>query len=103
MVGFFVGLEMRQSQRIAIAAQVQARSDAGMAILTAPLEGNFQDAILNQANPEIKNVKDKEDRTLLEQIIAWRITGLNNAWQQHKDKESIFIKGLNHARFQTVN
>ena len=99
----FFGLEMRQSQRIAIAALVQGRSDAGMAFLTAPLEGNFQDAILNQANLELKNVKDKEGRTLLEQIITWRITGLNNAWQQHKYKESIFFKGLNRARFQTVN
>ena len=26
---------------------------------------------------------DSEDRKLLEQIIAWRITSLNNAWQQH--------------------
>ena len=48
----FVGLEMRQSQRIAIAAKMQARSDAGMAFLMAPLEGNFQAAILNQENPE---------------------------------------------------
>ena len=79
----FVGLEMRQSQRIAIAAQVQARSDAGMAFLMAPLEGNFQAAILNQENPELKNVTDTEDRKLLEQIIAWRRTSLNNAWQQH--------------------
>ena len=79
----FVGAELRQSQRIAIAAQVQARSDAGMAFLTAPLEGNFQAAILNQENPELKNVTDTEDRKLLEQIIAWRITSLNNAWQQH--------------------
>ena len=54
-----------------------------MAFLTAPLEGNFQAAILNQENPELKNVTDTEDRKLLEQIIAWRITSLNNAWQQH--------------------
>ena len=64
------GAELRQSQRIAIAAQVQARSDAGMAFLTAPLEGNFQAAILNQENPELKNVTDTEDRKLLEQIIV---------------------------------
>ena len=58
----FVGLEMRQPQRIAIAAQLQARSDAGMAFLTAPLEGNFQAAILSQKNPELKNVTDTQDR-----------------------------------------
>ena len=57
----FVGAELRQSQRIAIAAQVQARSDAGMAFLTAPLEVNFQASILNQENPELKNVTDTED------------------------------------------
>ena len=78
-----MGAELRQSQRTAIAAQVLARSDAGMAFLTAPLDGNFHAAILNQENPELKNVTDTEDRKLLEQIIAWRITSLNNAWQQH--------------------
>ena len=74
---------MRQFQRIAIAAQVQARSNAAMAFLTAPLEGNFQTAILNQENSELKHVTDSEDRKLLEQIIAWRITSLNNACRQH--------------------
>ena len=78
-----MGTELRQSQRIAIAAQVLARSDAGMAFLTAPLDGNFHAAILNQENPELKNVTDTEDRTLPVQIIAWRITSLNNAWLQH--------------------
>ena len=46
--GGFVGAELRQSQRIAIAAQVQACSEASMAFLMAPLEGNFQAAILVQ-------------------------------------------------------
>ena len=36
----FVGLEMQQSQRIAIAGQLQARSDAIMNYWSAPLDGN---------------------------------------------------------------
>ena len=36
----FVGLEMQQSQRIAIAGQVQARNDSLMSYIMAPLEGN---------------------------------------------------------------
>ena len=28
-------------------------------------------------------MKDIEGRSLLEQIIAWRITSINNVWQQH--------------------
>ena len=36
----FVGLEMQQSQRIAIAGQIQARNDVLMSFLQTPLEGN---------------------------------------------------------------
>ena len=36
----FVGLEMRQSQIIAVGNQVQARADTQLAILTTPLEGD---------------------------------------------------------------
>ena len=36
----FVGLEMRQSQIIAIGNQVQARADAQIALMTTPLEGD---------------------------------------------------------------
>ena len=36
----FVGLEMQQSQRIAIAGQLQARNDAIMNYWSAPLDGS---------------------------------------------------------------
>ena len=36
----FVGLEMRQSQTIAIGGQVQARNDAIMSFFSSPLDGN---------------------------------------------------------------
>ena len=36
----FVGLEMQQSQTIAIGGQIQARNDAVMDFFSAPLEGN---------------------------------------------------------------
>ena len=36
----FVGLEMQQSQRIAIAGQIQARNDVLMTWAATPLEGN---------------------------------------------------------------
>ena len=36
----FVGLEMQQSQRIAIGGQIQARNDAIMDFFSAPLDGN---------------------------------------------------------------
>ena len=48
-----MGAELRQSQRIAVAAQAQACSDAAMAFLMAPLKGNFQAAILAQEKPEL--------------------------------------------------
>ena len=37
----FVGLEMRQSQLIAIGAQQQARAELSAQILIAPFEGNY--------------------------------------------------------------
>ena len=36
----FVGLEIQQTQRIAIAGQVQARPDTQLEILLTPLEGD---------------------------------------------------------------
>ena len=37
----FVGLEMQQSQRIAIGAQQQARAELRAQVLIAPFEGNI--------------------------------------------------------------
>ena len=52
----FVGLEMQQSQRIAIAGQIQARNDVLMSWLATPLEGN---AMLSK----VVNTYWEQDRT----------------------------------------
>ena len=36
----FVGLEMQQTQRIAVAGQVQARAEMAVERILAPIEGN---------------------------------------------------------------
>jgi len=52
----FVGLEMRQSQRIALSAAYQARSDSSMVIRMAAVESET----LQSANGKLRQVKDFE-------------------------------------------
>mgnify|MGYP001407644824 FL=1 len=79
----FVGLEMRQSQIIAIGNQVQARADTQLAILTTPLEGD-QRLLSLFSFDSIPNESDlsEEDRLLFEQLTRIRMASLQASWQQ---------------------
>tara|TARA_Y100000814_G_scaffold274156_1_gene232654 strand:- start:137 stop:607 length:471 start_codon:yes stop_codon:yes gene_type:complete len=79
----FVGLEMRQSQIIAIGNQVQARADSQLAILTTPLEGD-QRLLSRFSFGSIPNESDlsEEDRLLFEQLTRIRMASLQASWQQ---------------------
>ena len=81
----FVGLEMRQSQIIAIGNQVQARADTQLAILTTPLEGD-QRLLSLFSFGSIPNESDlsEEDRLLFEQLTRIRMASLQASWQQFK-------------------
>jgi hypothetical protein len=84
----FVGLEMQQSQRIAIAGQVQARNDSLMSYIMAPLEGNsvaLQFFDLNQVSEgnAVIDFSNEEERLVYDQIIRFRVVSLQNAWQQY--------------------
>ena len=84
----FVGLEMQQSQRIAIAGQVQARNDSLMSYIMVPLEGStvalqFFDLRQVSEGNEIIDFSNEEERLVYDQIIRFRVVSLQNAWQQY--------------------
>ena len=79
----FVGLEMQQTQTIALASQMQSRSDAIMDFLLAPLEGNYKVAELTQKREVLYSELEGEEEVVFGQILAWRIVSLNNAYQQY--------------------
>ena len=84
----FVGLEMRQSQTIAIAGQTQARNQAQLdfqlAVLTA--EERLSRKVLGMGvlpmlDPATLTQEENEARR---HILNWRITSLQNAFQQYQ-------------------
>ena len=79
----FVGLEMRQSQIIAIGNQVQARADSQIALMTTPLNGD-QRLLPLLSFGSIPNESDlsEEDRLLFEQLTRIRMASLQASWQQ---------------------
>tara|TARA_Y100001934_G_scaffold85469_1_gene106176 strand:- start:126 stop:590 length:465 start_codon:yes stop_codon:yes gene_type:complete len=77
----FVGLEMQQNQRIAIASQVQARNQIQSNFLIAPLEGSIEVVDLLQTPPS-QNDTPQQVR-LRNQITRHRALTLTNAWQQY--------------------
>ncbi len=80
----FVGLELQQSQRIAIASQIQARNDAIMAFFSAPLEGSTlaMELFQNGVSFDFDSLSEDE-RVVLSQITRVRVVSLQNAWQQY--------------------
>ena len=80
----FVGLEMRQSQNIAIGNQVQARADAQIALMTTPLEGD-QRLLPLLSFGSIRREADlsEEDKLLYEQLTRARLASLQASWQQY--------------------
>ena len=79
----FAGLEMRQSQIIAIGNQVQARADAPIALMTTPLEGD-QRLLPLLSFASIPNESDlsEEEKFLYEQLTRARMASLQASWQQ---------------------
>ena len=80
----FVGLEMQQSQRIAIGGQIQARNDAIMDFFSAPLDGNDTALYLFEHGlGEGYEPANDEERAVFSQIVRIRVVSLQNAWQQY--------------------
>ena len=79
----FVGLEMRQSQIIAIGNQVQARADAQIALMTTPLEGDQRLLpLLSFGSIPREADLSEEDKLLYEQLTRARLASLQAPWQQ---------------------
>ena len=80
----FVGIEIRQNQEIAMAAQLSARNTALMAFYSAPLEGSAIALRLMEGGiePEIDWANDEERATLIA-IVSVRILSLLNAYYQY--------------------
>ena len=64
----FVGLEMRQSQMIAIGAQQQARAELRAQILIAPFEGN-----IDAARAAFLDWEEMTDDQKLAQVILKKV------------------------------
>ena len=81
----FVGIEIQQSQTIAIASQLQARNDALMSFYSAALEGNETALRLLDKGlvPEIDWSNDYE-REVLSAITRVRIISYLNAYDQYR-------------------
>ena len=84
----FVGLEMRQSQIIAVAGQAQARNQAQLdfqlGVLTA--ENGFSRDVLGMGGINLLNPNDltREEAHALRHILNWRAISLQNAFQQYQ-------------------
>ena len=66
----FVGLEMQQTQMIALASQMQSRNDAIMDFLLVPLEGSYEVAELTQQREVQYSQLEGEGRVMFGQILA---------------------------------
>ena len=77
----FVGLELRQSHRIALADQIQSRNAMLSNFIIAPLNGS---ATALRMWGEQGNDLTEEERLVRSQITRHRILTLTNAWQQYE-------------------
>ena len=77
----FVGLELRQSHRIALAVQIQSRNAMISNFIIAPLNGS---ATALRMWGEQGNDLTEEERLVRSQITRHRILTLTNAWQQYE-------------------
>jgi hypothetical protein len=80
----FVGMEMQLSQRIAIAGQVQARTQMNVDRLLSPMEGNLD--ALRLWSPEIFSYAslNDEEKLITEAIHQWRFAMLENNFTQYQ-------------------
>lgn len=75
----FVGLELRQSHKIALAAQIQARNEVASNLLLAPIQGNVDFISVNDAVQG-----ETEEELLRSTLYAHQALTTLNAWQQYK-------------------
>ena len=80
----FVGLQMQQTQRIAIAGQVQARAEMAVDRILSGLEGNL-DAIrlANGDNFDFEELNE-EEQMIARQMYAWRGIMFENNFTQYQ-------------------
>ena len=83
----FVGLQMEQSQRIAIAGQVQARNqglmDFQVALLTAEDRVSRQTLSINFSETDPATLTE-EQREIRRYSLSWQTYSLQNAFQQYE-------------------
>jgi len=83
----FVGLQMEQSQRIAIAGQVQARNqgfmDFQVALLTAEDRVSRQTLSINFSETDPATLAE-EQREIRRYSLGWQTYSLQNAFQQYE-------------------
>ena len=83
----FVGLQMEQSQRIAIAGQVQARNqglmDFQVALLTAEDRVSRQTLSINFSETDPATLTE-EQREIRRYSLGWQTYSLQNAFQQYE-------------------
>ena len=80
----FVGLEMRQSQRIALAAQVQARAEMQTDRLLSSIEGNLDGYILfSNANFNFDELSEERKQVAI-LLHQWKGVMLENNLYQYR-------------------
>ena len=77
----FVGLELQQSQQIAVANALQGRNQMQSNYLLAPLEGQLQALELRPAQDYQK--LNPTQLLIRQQLILHRSVTITNAWQQY--------------------
>ena len=83
----FVGLEMQQSQRIAIAGQIQARNQAVMDFNLALLTAEDRVSRQTMSLPFIEidpATMTEEQREIRRHALNWQTNSLQNAFQQYE-------------------
>ena len=80
----FVGLEMRQSQRIALAAQVQARAEMQTDRLLSSIEGNIDGyTLFTDANYSFTALTEEEKQVAI-LLHQWKGVMLENNLYQYR-------------------
>tara|TARA_Y100001936_G_scaffold244346_1_gene284566 strand:+ start:589 stop:1044 length:456 start_codon:yes stop_codon:yes gene_type:complete len=77
----FVGLELQQSQQIAIANAIQGRNQMQSNYLLAPLEGQLEAVQLRL--PQDYQKLSPTQLLIRQQLILHRSVTITNAWQQY--------------------
>ena len=78
----FVGLELRQSHQIALAGQIQARSELIAEAILTPLQGQLDTLkVWNRLGEE--PFASEEQELVWGQLTRFRAVSLDNVWQQY--------------------